>query len=212
VSSFESITTAQVRTVFALLGCAPAIAETLARVCTLGGALPPASSASPLLVNAACRSLDRAMETLARGQGCVYTRYADDLTFSGATLPPATAITAVLAEHGFRLRDGRCRIQRRGRAQYVTGLTVFDGVAPRVARAVKRRLRLALYYMAKYVVADHVAHTSPDAGARPAGGAGTRAGVAWLPGRRGATPGRPAPGPAGCVLGLSVRRAMECWR
>ena len=71
-------------------------------------------------------------------------------------------IEALLKKHGFALRDGRCRTQRRGRAQYVTGLSVVDPKSPRVPRAMKRRLRLELHYAERYGISDHLRHISSE--------------------------------------------------
>ena len=38
----------------------------------------------------------------------------------------------------------------RGKKQYVTGLTVFDSICPRIPRRFKHKVRLLLYYMRKY--------------------------------------------------------------
>ena len=43
-------------------------------------------------------------------------------------------------------RHRKHRLQRRGKAQYVTGLTVSDRSRPRLPRKLKRRVRQILYY------------------------------------------------------------------
>ena len=47
--------------------------------------LPQGACTSPAITNALCRRLDRRLAGLARRHGFAYTRYADDLTFSGDT-------------------------------------------------------------------------------------------------------------------------------
>jgi len=155
---FESVTVAQVERAFQSLGCVPAVASELARICTLDGRLPEGSSASPILANLVVGHLDNDLKTLAQAQGCRYTRYADDITFSGDAVPESEQVAAILSQHGFALRGGACRLQHKGRAQYVTGLTIADARAPRVPRVAKRRLRLELYYAARFGLASHMEH------------------------------------------------------
>jgi hypothetical protein len=43
----------------------------------------------------------------------------------------------------------------RGGKQYVTGLTVFDSIRPRITKKIKRNLRLELYYLTLYGLKGH---------------------------------------------------------
>ncbi len=158
---FDSIKLAQIEEAFRSLGCNAVISSTLSKVCSLNGLLPQGSSASPIIANMVCRNLDTDFLALASATGSVYTRYADDITFSGATVPreDEEAIRHLLERHGFELRAGKCRTQKKGKAQYVTGLTVSDTSSPRVSRRVKRRLRLELYYARKFGIENHLART-----------------------------------------------------
>jgi retron-type reverse transcriptase len=159
---FDSITVGQVTAAFIALGCAPPIAETLGRCCTLNGRLPQGSSASPILANLVCRHLDVDLNTLATANGCRYSRYADDITVSGDIVPEPSEMKAAIERHGFALRDDRCRIQKRGRSQYVTGLSVFDSEMPRIPRQMKHRLRLELHYATKFGLAEHLDRIGSD--------------------------------------------------
>jgi RNA-directed DNA polymerase len=155
---FESITLEQVDRSFQSLGCVPAVASALARLCTLDGHLPEGSSASPIIANLVAGYLDNDLKTLAQAHGCRFTRYADDITFSGDAVPESSRVAAILQQHGFALRDGTCRTQHKGRGQYVTGLTIADAHAPRLPRVAKRRLRLELYYADRFGLEDHLEH------------------------------------------------------
>jgi len=110
---------------------------------------------SPPLANLVCRHLDVDMLNLASAYGAKYTRYADDLTFSGDAVPPAESVAAILKQHAFKLRDDRCYIQRKGKSQFVTGLHVGDKTQPRLPRRLKRRLRLVLHYIEKFGFQAH---------------------------------------------------------
>ena len=152
---FDTITVGSVRTAFEELGAAPAIAELLARVSTIDGALRQGTRCSPAIANAVCRHLDQDLLALANPLGAHYTRYGDDLTFSGDRVPASARVDAIVRQHGFALRDGRCLQHRRGRRQYVTGLTISDPNGPRVPRRLKRQLRLVMHYVEKFGIDAH---------------------------------------------------------
>ncbi len=118
-------------------------------------ALPQGAPTSPMITNAVCLRLDKRLSGLARKLGVVYTRYADDLTFSYRGDPrkaPTGILVAsarkILAEEGFTLHDKKTAVLKKGMRQKVTGLVVNEapGRPPaRVPRAVRRRLRAAIH-------------------------------------------------------------------
>ncbi len=155
---FDAITVEQVRDGLAALGARPDIATLVSRVCTIDGRLRQGTRCSPALANLVCRQLDLDLVLLAGGSGSTYTRYADDMVFSGDTVPTSEAVAGLLQRHGFTLRDGQCHLQIRGFSQFVTGLHVFDDDKPRLPRRLKRRLRLVLHYVERFGVDAHFAH------------------------------------------------------
>lgn len=156
---FDAITIRQVRDAFIADGATVSIAELLSKICTIDGLLRQGTRCSPTIANLVCHNVDSAFLRLARAQNCVYTRYADDLTFSGETVPSDESVQQILESNGFRLRDGKCFRQYRGRCQFVTGLTVADKIAPRLPKRLKRQLRLTMHYIEKFGLANHFEHT-----------------------------------------------------
>jgi hypothetical protein len=153
---FDAITTQHVRDAFVTEGMSLPVADFLARACTIDGLLRQGTRCSPVIANLVCYPLDQALLRLASSHGgCVYTRYADDITFSGNKVPPDESVRQVLASCGFVLRDDKCFRQFKGRCQFVTGLTVADKDAPRLPRALKQRLRQTMYYIEKFGIAEH---------------------------------------------------------
>jgi RNA-directed DNA polymerase len=159
---FDTITTAQVTKVFEELGSKQDIALIFAKLCTLHGKLVQGSSTSPVLANLVCNELDQKLSDLGRKYACSYSRYADDITFSGDRIPTQKDIKACLNGYGFELNPDKYKCQSRGKVQYVTGLTVFDVNQPRIAKGIKRRLRQVIHYASKYGWDDHLSTTSHD--------------------------------------------------
>src|SRR5439155_13747971 len=90
--------------------------------------LPQGACTSPAITNALCRRLDRRLRGLAARHGFAYTRYADDLTFSGDR-PAAVgrllkSVRTILEAEGLREHPRKTRVMRRGSRQGVTGVVV----------------------------------------------------------------------------------------
>ena len=163
---FPSITYPRVRGWFIHLGYSFAVASALALLCTerereafdrdgderyyIGvgpRGLVQGAPTSPALANQIAWRLDRRLAGLARKHGMAYTRYADDLTFSGDDADRALRLLAaarpiIRAEH-FEINPDKTRLFRRSGRQTVTGLVVND--RPHTPRALRRRLRAILH-------------------------------------------------------------------
>ncbi|WP_373851518.1 reverse transcriptase domain-containing protein [Delftia acidovorans] len=168
---FPSIAFGRIKGVFRHLGYGEAIATLLALLCSenraqawqvdgeklfVGGkarerVLPQGAPTSPMLTNLLCRRLDRRLLGLARQLGFVYTRYADDLTFSASGEAARDNVGRllgrvrwILRDEGFTPHPDKERVMRKGRRQEVTGLVV-NADKPGVSRETRRRLRAALH-------------------------------------------------------------------
>lgn len=153
---FDTIELRQVSAAFKELGCTESVALILARLCTLHGRLVQGASTSPVVANLVCIVLDQELAALGTQYGCSYSRYADDITFSGDKVPDKKEIEKCLKKHGFELNPDKWKRQPRGQSQYVTGLTVFDDVIPRIPKNLKRQLRQVVYYASKYGLKSHL--------------------------------------------------------
>jgi hypothetical protein len=117
----------------------------LVDLCTARGALPVGSPVSPALLNLVLRHTDEVLHAAAARVGAKYTRYADDLTFSGDRRAVGLLRVAqrTLAQIGLVLDPKKTNIFRRGRRQMVTGLVVNDQVA--VPRDLRHQMRAAVH-------------------------------------------------------------------
>lgn len=155
---FESITNPTVVRMFKSLGFQEEMAQILADVVTYKGVLVAGFNTSPIIANMVCIEMDDELLYLCKQNNIDYTRYADDLSFSGEQVDISEGILGIIVKHGFILNEDKTRIYRRGRSQYVTGLTVADKTIPRIPRSMKKSLRAAVYYIKECGLASHIEH------------------------------------------------------
>ncbi|GAA1914524.1 reverse transcriptase family protein [Nocardioides hwasunensis] len=111
--------------------------------------LPQGAPTSPAMANLAAYHLDVRLSALARSWGGRYTRYADDLAFSGATgwgtgtSRLLDAVERIVVDEGFRLNPRKTGVMPRAGRQSLGGLVVNE--RPRVSRADVDRLKAILH-------------------------------------------------------------------
>lgn len=81
---FPSISADRAYHIFKSIGYPPSVAALLTSLCTVDGKLPQGAPTSPKLANLVCLPLDARLLGFVGKRGIVYTRYADDLTFSAS--------------------------------------------------------------------------------------------------------------------------------
>ncbi|MBI2378176.1 MAG: RNA-directed DNA polymerase [Deltaproteobacteria bacterium] len=164
---FPTISFPRVRGLFQSFGYSPAAATLLALVATEAPrrvikyegrayhvatgprALPQGAPTSPALANLAARKLDRRLLGLAKSAGWVYSRYADDLTFSTKGEPRKKTpwvfrqISEIVSSEGFVVHPRKRRVQHKGGRQTVTGVVVNEKLG--LPRDEVRRLRAILH-------------------------------------------------------------------
>ena len=100
--------------------------------------LPQGAPTSPAMANLAAYRLDVRLTALARSWGGRYTRYADDLAFSGdrgwgtGTSRLLEAVEEIVRDEGFRLNARKTGVMPRAGRQSLGGLVVNE--RPKVAR------------------------------------------------------------------------------
>ena len=115
--------------------------------------LPQGAPTSPQLANLSAYRLDCRLAGLAAALGATYTRYADDLSVSGGPDVARQAarivggVRRIVSDEGFRLNDGKTRVQRRAGRQTVTVIVVNDRT--NAARVDYDRLRAILHNAAR---------------------------------------------------------------
>lgn len=154
---FPSITFRRVKNIFMgqpfnLNGEREHLAFLLANLCCANGSLPQGAPTSPVLSNLAARGLDHALMKLAKQHQCVYTRYADDITFSCYRNvfdePFRQVVNNIVVEHKFEVNEKKVRLNGRHKKQEVTGLVVNQKV--NVERKFIKDIRFWLHLWEKF--------------------------------------------------------------
>ncbi|WP_205850140.1 reverse transcriptase family protein [Nakamurella flava] len=128
--------------------------------------LPQGAPTSPALANLVAFTLDRRLAAYAAAVGLKYTRYADDLTFSGPFRQRAhvrsfaRAVGRIVADERFRINEAKTRWRGRHERQTVTGVVVNEH--PAIARDEVDRLRAVLHDCRRSGPAAANRHGHPD--------------------------------------------------
>ncbi|WP_157225984.1 reverse transcriptase family protein [Rhodococcus sp. AW25M09] len=144
---FPSIGFDRVVAIFEAVGYPRAVAANLAALCTTvtpaveligmdrptaarlrATHLPQGAPTSPALANLAARQLDIRASGLARSIGARYSRYADDLAFSGSADIDVDRllwlISQIAHDEGFAIHPDKTKVRRAHQRQQLTGLVV----------------------------------------------------------------------------------------
>ncbi|MFB1484573.1 reverse transcriptase family protein [Corallococcus sp. RDP092CA] len=111
--------------------------------------LPQGAPTSPALANLAAYKLDVRLSALAAALGLRYTRYADDLAFSGGDARPGSTrrllrcVRRIVREEGFTVREDKTRVMHQGHQQWLAGVVVNQH--PALRRADYDRLKALLH-------------------------------------------------------------------
>lgn len=168
---FPSIDMRRIAGVFGQLGYSKQVATTLALLCTEAATeevnvdgetffvaqgrrvLPQGAPTSPALTNILCRRLDARLQGAAAKLGFAYTRYADDLTFSGPEDTRKLAgkllwrVRQIVIDEGFTPHPDKQHVMRDSQRQSVTGIVVNE--RPTIERTTLRRFRATLFQVEK---------------------------------------------------------------
>ena len=140
------------------------VAKTLARICCHEGALPIGAPTSPIVANMICGKMDSELKALAWSCGCIYTRYADDISISTkapvldkriAEKNPSTRqwvigaeVQYIVQDNSFIINSSKTRVRGRQSSMEVTGVRINSGL--NVNLSLYRQVRSMLHAWEKF--------------------------------------------------------------
>ncbi|WP_281223362.1 retron St85 family RNA-directed DNA polymerase [Photobacterium sanguinicancri] len=124
------------------------LSNVISYLITLNDKLPQGAPSSPIISNAYLYEFDRIMTEISIGHEVVYSRYADDLTFSchdKSTLETIKYIAGQkLNDANLKIKESKTRILSEHNSQVVTGIAVNNGEL-RPSRKFRNRIRIIFY-------------------------------------------------------------------
>ncbi len=156
---FGSVSQKSVEQIFINLKYSSNISNLLSKLCTLNGSLPQGASTSPYLSNLYLSVFDDIVGKYAIKAKIRYTRYADDMTFSGEFNPNNVLqfIECELHNLGLYLNKSKIFIMRQHTRQLVTGIVVNKKM--QVPKRDRQNLRLEMHFIKKFGLENHLEKT-----------------------------------------------------
>lgn len=159
------------------------VANILAQACSLKGRLPAGGITSPAISNIILHRLDRRLASLTSRLGVVYTRYADDLTFSFdraltsiseivemdavGKVEPGHRVLEIITDEGFSINPSKLRIAGASQRKVITGVVTSNKL--NVRRAWMRKLDATIHAIHKFGADSVAQRLVPGADPKTAG-------------------------------------------
>lgn len=153
---FSSIKTKHIENIFISLGYSKIISNLLAKLCSKDGCLPQGASTSPYISNIYFESADNEIIDYCLGKSIKYTRYADDLSFSGVFDEKGLIafVDKTIGQLELSLNSNKTKLMKPNERQTVTGIVVNE--KPQVVFHKRNKIRQELYYIKKYGLTSHM--------------------------------------------------------
>ena len=155
---FPSISFYDVFNIFKEMGYSEAVSRFLANLCSYRKSLPQGAPTSPYLSNLRMVRFDSEVEEYIQNKQIRYTRYADDLTFSGDfdVSKLINDISTMLYRHGFKMNGKKTRVAHQNTRQEVTGIVVNSHM--QIQRQKRKAIRQQVYYIQRFGLDSHLSY------------------------------------------------------
>lgn len=132
-----------------------AVKVLLLKLCTYYDYLPQGAPTSPMLSNLVLKNFDNYIGSYCESLGISYTRYSDDLTFSGDfnARKLKNKVESFLENMGYNLNEKKTKVIKSNYSQQVTGVTVNKKL--NTPKSYRRNIRQEIYYINKYGLDNH---------------------------------------------------------
>jgi len=128
----------------------------LTNLCLFNNKLPQGAPTSGYISNLVLRNFDEAVGKFCNSKNISYTRYSDDMTFSGDfnVKEVISFVSKLLFEEGFKLNKSKIKVVNKGTRQQITGVVVNEKLS--IRKNYKRKIRQEIYYIKKHGIDSHL--------------------------------------------------------
>lgn len=132
------------------------VGHLLTTLCTYESRLPQGAPTSSYISNLIMKDFDNEIGSYCEQHNISYTRYSDDMTFSG-DFNPRKLISIVrkqLYKLGLKINNKKIHVINNSQQQNVTGIIVNKKI--QVSSKYRNNIRQSIYYIKKYGLKDHL--------------------------------------------------------
>ena len=128
----------------------------LAMLCYYRESLPQGAPTSPAITNIIMYDFDEKIGAYCAERGISYTRYCDDMTFSGSfdEKDVISTVKAELQKLGLFLKNRKTAVINNAKRQTVTGIVVNEKI--NLTKEYKKKIRQEIYYVKKFGMDSHL--------------------------------------------------------
>ncbi|MBQ8350229.1 MAG: RNA-directed DNA polymerase [Ruminococcus sp.] len=162
---FDNIDDDMVFMIMRQLGMSAPVTSMLTNLCVHNGRLPQGAPTSPYIANLVMKHFDKRLGAWCSERKISYTRYCDDMTFSGSkeTVKNSRLVGKVkhmLYRMGFDLNEKKTVFVSSSQQQKVTGIIVNE--TPHIPREMRRTIRQEIYYCTKFDITESIKQNGLD--------------------------------------------------
>ena len=134
----------------------------LTYLCTYEDHLTQGSPTSAYISNLVMKHFDEIIGSWCDLNQISYTRYSDDMTFSGDFNPSEiiTKVRRLLYQLGLQLNDNKIHIIKKSSCQRITGVVVNEKT--QVCSKYRKEIRKEMYYINKFGLSSHLKRYNPN--------------------------------------------------
>ncbi|MFG4001367.1 reverse transcriptase domain-containing protein [Flavobacterium aquidurense] len=156
---FNSIKFEYVESLFRNIGYSEKMSNLFTKLCFRDNELPQGAPTSPYISNLILKEFDSAVSNYCMGNKIKFTRYADDLAFSGNLNAEEIEklVKDELSKIGLELNDDKRKLMEPNQPQLISGIIVNKKA--QLPKKVRNSLRNEMYYIKKFGLENHLEQT-----------------------------------------------------